>query len=281
MQETRLVGVVRPALLFLLLFCAFPARAQRFWPDAVDTVQVVAQRVTPEEKMKARNPTAAVSYIPLGPEAPAGRDLGDLLDRSAGLHVHRYGGLGAFSLVGVRGSTPGQVRICLDGVPVSDAGEASVNLALLPVRFLDHAEIYRGPIAPSFGGPPAAGVIDLVTPRSPAVPLSLTVAGGSAGAREASGRWGAGKGPWNAFLSGEYRYTDGRYLYRSDNGTRFDPTDDRTLPRENNDSLDRAWLWKGSFAPKSTGGPDGSAVRLDYTGQFLSRENGVAGYYRG
>jgi outer membrane receptor protein involved in Fe transport len=248
--------------------------------------------------------------VPLGEQATAGRDLGDLLDRTAGVQVLRYGGLGSFSLAGVRGSSPGQILVCLDGVPLATAGDGFVDLARLPVSSFGHAEVYRGAQVASFGGASAAGVINLITPVAQRTPWRLTLTGGSFGTSAARGQWGGARGPLSAFLSGQLRRSHGDFPYLDRNGTLFgNDTDDRMVHRANNDFHDAAFLGKGSWriplsaagddpsqaagptdatSPSGAIGPTGmggatdpigatGVLRLDYTAQQFRRDGGVPG----
>jgi iron complex outermembrane receptor protein len=249
----------------------------RFWPGVVDTVEVAAPRPQPLDSPARR--TGFSTYIPLGPEAPADRDLSDLLDRTAGVHVHRYGGLGAFALASIRGSAPGQVLVCLDGVPVASAGDGLVNLALLPASSLEHAEVFRGPQTASFGGPPSAGVINLVSPESPSVPLRLSAGAGSFGTATAGGQWGGARDGVGGLLSAQYRRSRGNFSYLDRNGTLFRNTsDDRIVRRANNDFEDASLLWK-TFAqtPGRSRAAPGPAARVEYVGQRFARAGGVPG----
>lgn len=239
-----------------------------FWPMEIDTVRVDAARLTPREALRLA-PTFA-TYVALGPEAPLGRDLADLIDRTAGLHVHRYGGLGALTLASVRGSTPGQVKVCLDGVPIANAGDGFVNLALLPVASLEHAEIYRGAETVGFGGAPSAGVLQLITPDAARTPLTLAAGAGSFGTRLTRGTWGGARGAASVLVSGEYRASEGDFPYRNRNGTLFDNTsDDRTVPRANNDFEEASFLAKAGLSV--------DRARIDYTAQRLDRASGIPG----
>jgi len=255
------------------LAAAPPALAQTLWPagssgssgspDSVtaiaDTIVVTARRHDPHLELARRSGFATV--IPLGAEAPAERDLADLLDRTAGLQVHRYGGLGAFSQAGVRGSAPGHVQVCLDGVPVASAGDGFVNLALLPVAIFGHAEVLRGAQTSSYGGPPAAGVINLVSPQVMKVSPRFAGGGGSFGTSHLRGLWGHTWGPGGVYVAGQLRRSDGDFEYTDRNGTYFQNTeDDSTVSRKNNDFEDRALLARASLRwplPSSRGGPPG------------------------
>lgn len=269
------------ASLLLILGAPTSATAQALWPVPLDTVQVTAPRPHAAESRVRRAGFATV--VPLGERAPAGRDLGDLLDRIVGVQVHRYGGLGSFSLAGVRGSSPGQVLVCIDGVPLASAGDGFVDLARLPASSFGQAEIYRGAQVASCGGPPAAGVINLVTPTAGAMPWRLTLSGGSFGTGVARGQWGGVRGPLAALFSGQLRRSRGDFRYLDRNGTLFgNNADDRMVRRANSDFRDAAFLGKGSWRIGSPPGHDDTTGvpcvwRLDYTGQRFSRDGGVPG----
>lgn len=285
----------------IFVLCApVSAQGQRLWPEVVDTVRVTAPRPTVREEL-ARG-SGFSTYVPLGASASSSRELSDLLDRTAGVHVHRYGGLGAFSMATVRGSSAGQVLICIDGVPVSSAGEGLVSLSLFPLSSLEHAEIYRGPQTVAFAGPAAAGVINLVTPPVQPVPLRLSGGVGSFGTATVRGQWGARHGVLSGLLSGQYRRSRGDFQYRNRNGTYYQNTaDDTVVRRANNDFHDLALLFKASAnvfpsdpprQRQANGSEDAGNVeragedvrtaatpglRLEYTLQRMTRKSGIPG----
>ncbi|MBD3162701.1 MAG: TonB-dependent receptor plug domain-containing protein, partial [Candidatus Eisenbacteria bacterium] len=262
------------ALVGIAILCALPSTGSAvhpeppLWPAEIDTLHVTADRPSPEERLRQR--TGFSTLVPLGADAPADRDLGDLLDRTAGIHVHRYGGSGSFSLASVRGSTPGQVKVAIDGVPIAAAADGSVNLSNLPLASFQHVEIYRGAQTESFGGPPAAGVINLVTDADVALRDRVSIGVGSYGARNAAAHWSRAIRPIRALVSGEYRTADGDFPFHSNNGTPFNPDDDHEAKRRNNDVEALHLLWKTSIG-------DRDRAWADYTGIYSNAENGVPG----
>jgi outer membrane receptor protein involved in Fe transport len=67
-------------------------------------------------------------------------DVSEILDSAVGVDVRRYGGLGSFSAISIRGSTAEQVQIYLDGVPLTRAVGGGVDLGTLPVRGIKSIE---------------------------------------------------------------------------------------------------------------------------------------------
>src|SRR5262249_56257961 len=134
--------------------------------------------------------------------APAGvNTLADARATAPGVQVRRYGGLGSSSTVAVRGFSPGQVQVYLDGVPLSRANNEVVNLSDLPLDAIDRVEVYRGvtPLVFAQSGP--GGVVNLVPRRPGAEPVTAaSVSYGSFETRKVDLARSASEGPW-AYLA--------------------------------------------------------------------------------
>jgi len=200
--------------------------------DAViSTIEVTAAPI--EEATSDQSAFATVVQIR---DQPAeGQTLTDVLDDSVGVQVRRFGGLGDFATVSIRGSSPGQVRIYLDGVPLTRARSETVNLADLPLDQLDRVEVYRGVSPLAVSASALGGVINLVTRAPRDEPsFSLIAGGGSFGTRKVSSSASMAGGPWSGFVSASYLGSEGDFSFRDDNGTPENPNDDETVDRENN-----------------------------------------------
>jgi vitamin B12 transporter len=240
------------------------------WPDAIDTVKVVARRPFPEECINL--PRGFVQVVPLGPSIPASRDLGDLLDGVAGVEVRRLGGVGAVSLVSIRGSAPSQVEVLIDDTPLAAGPDGVANLSLLPAHLFTRVEVGRGPLA-SIDGGSGAGVIRLVAPERFDLPLSARAGVGSFGSRSFSAAGGLARGPVSFFLSGGTMAARGDYPYLDRGSTPFESADDRIVRRSNNALDQRDLLSRARFRP--SGRADRFSV--DYLVQALWRDSGVPG----
>lgn len=256
---------------WLWLFGAFPpfaaAQDPLFWPDVVDTVDVIAPRPFPEETIGRKHGFTQV--IPLGTTAPASADLGDLLDRAVGVQVRRYGGLGAVTLASVRGSSPSQVQVAINDTPISTAPDALANLSLLPIRSFDHVELARGPLAVA-GGPGAAGVIRLITPDEYEIPPRLRFSVGSFGTTSISATAGIARGSLSLLAAGGRLASEGDYKYLDRRGTPLNISDDEIVRRQNNafhqeDLLIQA-RWNAS-----------RRVRIETLGHGLWKDAGIPG----
>ena len=71
---------------------------------------------------------AFVEVVPVE-RGGGGVDLPLILDQAVGVKTRRYGGLGSFSTVSIRGSTAEQVQVFLDGVSLNQAMGGGVDPA--------------------------------------------------------------------------------------------------------------------------------------------------------
>ncbi|MCW5893481.1 MAG: TonB-dependent receptor [bacterium] len=162
--------------------------------------------------------------------------LADALSDSVGVQVRRFGGLGDFATVSVRGFSPRQVQVYLDGVPLSRAENETVDLSELPLDAVERVEVYRGTTPLRFAQAGPGGVVNVVSRRPGASPVTAASASyGSFETRKVDVTRSATVGDWDYLLFGHYMGTLGDFQYRDDVGTPENPDDDRELTRINND----------------------------------------------
>lgn len=180
-----------------------------------------------------RLPTAFVTE--LRPEASprAAELLPEILRQVPGVHVQQYGGLGAFSVMSLRGGSPGQVALFLDGTPLTSAAHSVVSLADLPATAVERIEVYRGASPLGLGPAGATGAVNLVTARD-ARPPEAGVMRGSFDTWEARGSARAARATLAGYAHLGYQGSDGDFTYHDDNGTWFNLEDDSVEPRRNN-----------------------------------------------
>jgi vitamin B12 transporter len=110
------------------------------------------------------------------------KDLADLLSDAEGVYVRRFGGAGDRSELSIRGSSPSQVVVTIDGVRANSVLTGGLDLSRVCLPLLDRVEIVRGAGSTQEGSGAIGGVVNLVT-RS-AAPGSETRAAFSGGAFE-------------------------------------------------------------------------------------------------
>ncbi len=256
-------------LLVALVGVIASARAAERQGEVLGEVVVTAPPA-PEEAAR-RDPTAFATIVDTRSAPTRVETLTDALADTVGVQVRRFGGLGDFSTVSIRGSSAGQVQVYLDGVPLSRADNEVVNLADLPLDAVDHVEVYRGttPLAFAQSGP--GGVVNIVTRRPGAAPLTAASASyGSFDTRKVDVARGASAGAWDYLAFAHYLGSAGDFAFTNDLGTTAFPGDDRTEARANN-AFDAGDLTaRVGYRPTP-------AVHATLTSDTFARQEGVPG----
>ncbi|WP_394835710.1 TonB-dependent receptor [Pendulispora rubella] len=111
---------------------------------------------------KLQQSAEAVTVVDTRRAQQQSADLGEVLARAQGVAVQRLGGLGANTRLYLNGCNEEEVRFFLDGVPFEYAG-FPLDVANVPINFVQRAEIYRGVVPIRFGVDALCGALNLVT----------------------------------------------------------------------------------------------------------------------
>ncbi len=193
----------------------------------------------------------APSYEEIKPEAWEGRGLSaaEVLSALPGIQSYKQGGMGSFQTVSIRGIAARNILICMDGVPLNDAGGGAADLGAIDLNGIEKIEVYKDRVPVKFGGSGLGGAINFVT-------KSAVYKGGNGAGnqgfenRGAHGRAIATIGSHNSFEgaaqisaspkdSVEFsatisaRHSDNDYEFLNRNGTAYNKDDDFTDKREN------------------------------------------------
>lgn len=229
---------------------------------------VTADRST---ETQARSPTGFSSSIDTAEHIEQMETTADVLAESVGVQVRRFGGLGTFSTVSIRGSAANQVQVYLDGVPLSLARNETVNVANLPLDSLQRIEVYRGTAPIEFATPGIGGVINLVTKSPSIAPATEAMASyGSFETRKVD--LSHSQQVHGVDLLGFLTYlgSAGDFPFLDDNGTPLNPFDDHQATRHNNvfNSIEGLLKAGHSFS---------SGLRVDIASDTFSKDEGVPG----
>ncbi len=178
--------------------------------------------------------TGFAETLDVAESAETVESVSDVLSDSVGVQVRRLGGLGSFGSAGIRGSTPQQVPIYLDGVRLQGAGHSVIDLGRIGLDFLDSIEIFRGTAPVSYGISGIGGLISLNT-RSFDTPV--TEVAGSVGSWDSARihlLHGTRVDQTTALSLLSAQHSAGNFIYLNRNGTHADTSDDALAPRQNN-----------------------------------------------
>ena len=151
----------------------------------VQEVVVTATR-TPQPLVKTLATTTVITSLDIERQQP--KDLGTLLGRVSGLDFRDSGGRGSTSGVFVRGASPKQTLILIDGVRSASATLGSTAISNIPVESIERIEIVKGPSSGLYGADAVGGVIQIFTKKGSESGLSGKVSAtvGSHSLRERS-----------------------------------------------------------------------------------------------
>jgi vitamin B12 transporter len=136
----------------------------------------------------------------------------DALRSVPGVDLSETGGPGGTIAVRLRGASPGQTLVMIDGIRVNDPSGApgEFDFSLLPPTLIERIEVLRGPQSALYGSDAIGGVINYITLSGREAPGGrVRMEGGSFGTKEASARYAGVSGPFDYALSGGYSDVDG------------------------------------------------------------------------
>lgn len=171
-------------------------------------------------------PPSAVAKVVIAP-TDVDRQLGDLADmlqRAAGLHVVRTGGMGDYTGVSVWGSSENQVNIYVDGVLRNRANDGSMFLGDWDLSRVERVEVYKGLAPDNLAGSPMGGAINIITRAGgQGAGGRGAIGAGSFGTLRANGSAEYRKAGWRGRFEAARNQADGDFIYYDDNGTEFKP----------------------------------------------------------
>ena len=167
-------------------------------------------------------------------------NLSEVLEQEVGVQMRPSGGIGSLSTVILRGASSEQVVVYLDGVPINDASGGPVDLSMIPISSIERIEIYRGSTPLVLGNPSIGGAVNIITRRTEKSAIEQGGASGQLSASIASFHTyklsavsSLSHDDEDFLLNASYLQSKNDYSFLNDNGTQFNPDDDRVEERQN------------------------------------------------
>ena len=238
--------------------------------DKVEVIGSSQEKETGKTKSIKSDPTGFTEVIDAEKFRGRYTSLTDVLEREAGVRVRRFGGLGSYSTLSIRGSNANQVRIYVDGVPLNNAQGGEVNLSDLSFDNLEKIEIYKSGSSPGFSGSAIGGTVNLVTSKSTRKPSTrFIISGGSLNTFKFSASHNANSDNVRYSLFAQQEKSDQNFTFRSNNGTFFKTFDDFDDKRRNAQFNRYNFTGNVSFDIKQT--------TITLLNDFNYRQNGIPG----
>jgi iron complex outermembrane receptor protein len=160
-------------------------------------------------------------------------DLPAVLEQISGVSVRRTGGFGEYADAAIRGNSPKQVQVFLDGIPLNSAAGGAVDLSKIPLSSLRDVTVYKGTAPLELLGNTAGAVISLRSGRAIAMTTGILETG-SFGYRKAGTFIRKKIGATTHQFSVDYSGARNDYPFEDDNGTRYNPDDDAMKKKNHN-----------------------------------------------
>lgn len=178
------------------------------------------------------DPTFSSSVIDLS-DTPPFVKLPQVLREAGGIISRDFSGNGAFSNFSLRGGSPEDTVLFLEGIPLYDFRWGTGEGNSFPLWMLERVEVYKTSIPSSMPLGNMNGAVNLNLKKNEGG-LSLNIYGGSFSSGGGNITGGYGKEKWAFTLGAGYEYTEGNFSFHNDNGTPFNPQDDFEDRRKNN-----------------------------------------------
>lgn len=263
-----------------------PARAQeRAAPeDSLPLIRVPPIVVTATRSETPREEVAsAISVVSREEiERRQYRSASEALEDVPGVAIARAGGPGGQTSVFLRGASPDQTLVLIDGVEMNDpsAPAAAFDFANVLLHDVDRIEVLRGPQSPLYGSNAMGGVIQIFTRRGEDRERALLRGeAGSFGTWRSTASASGGTGTLRWAATGTREETDGISVNEALSG---DPEEDRNRATGFSGRLDwapvpglqTAFTVRGNATETGLdqGGPDGDDPNFEIeTDEFVVR----------
>ena len=237
-------------------------------PTQLPAVEVRGQYLG--AKQRIRDSTMFATVVDVSESTAQVDSIADVLSESVGVQVRRFGGLGAFSTVSIRGSTPSQVGVYLNGVRLNQANVGLVDLGDIPLDNVERIEIYRGFSPLQLGAGSIGGSINLVTRQVVGETVNrVSSSYGSYDTRKFTLYRSQAFTNLGYVVLFNYTGSEGDFEFFDDNGTPFNPFDDEVTKRQNNDFQ--------SFNINAKGEMTVAGWNITLLDDFFTKDQGVPG----
>ena len=153
--------------------------------------------------------------------------LAELLARQPGIQYVANGGVGSNSSVFIRGASPNQSIVLIDGQRISSATTGSAALSRIPIDQVERIEILRGPASSLYGADAIGGVIQIFT-RSGEGPMRVNASTGYGSSNTSDSTVGVSGGTelLSYSMQAGYTNTNGFNTIRDRNNISYNPDRD-------------------------------------------------------
>jgi vitamin B12 transporter len=185
MYGLRMARALAPGF-FTILLVSNASEAQQA-PDLLPPIVVTATR-SPLEISRSGSAITIIDSVEIEKSGATG--LADVLRNVPGLVMQGTSAIGSTTNATLRGSTPGQTLVLVDGIRVGDptGTDGALDLGAVAIVDVERIEVLRGPQSALYGSDAMGGVINIITRKGRiGNHASALIEGGSYGTLHARG----------------------------------------------------------------------------------------------
>ncbi|RMD96241.1 MAG: TonB-dependent receptor [Deltaproteobacteria bacterium] len=181
-----------------------------------DTVVVTGETIVIRaESITESDPSAFTTVIEVVDEKERFTEIPRLLGREAGVAVRSRGGVGQTTILSIRGASPEQVVVLLDGEPINTTQEGRFDPSTLPTTGIERIEIIRGGSGTRYGSGAIGGVVNIVTRKAEGMDLTGAATLGSFGTFQASASLAGGNDTIRGRVSATHLQSAGDFPFET------------------------------------------------------------------
>lgn len=136
-------------------------------------------------------------------------NLASILKNIVGVEITDYGTPGDIKSISIRGSSPEQVLVLIDGQVANGVQTGKIDLGLISADMIEKIEIYRGPASALYGANALGGVINIITKKGGKKEGTLSIHYGNFHTQKYNVSYQDRIDDYTYFLTGEYFKTEG------------------------------------------------------------------------
>lgn len=131
-----------------------------------ETAALNEVNVTGKSKVqRVREQAYNITSVDLKKTYNTSADLNQVLNKTTGVRIREYGGLGSAFNFSLNGFSGNQVKFFLDGVPMDSYGSA-LTLNNIPVNMAERIDVYKGVVPIELGADALGGAVNIVTNKN-------------------------------------------------------------------------------------------------------------------
>ena len=164
MKISVMKRINKHALIFLSAFLFILSNS--CWAEDVELDKIVVTPSRIEESSGSVGRT--VDVVTSGEiEKSGAQNLADALTTLTSVDMSDYGGPGAVKNIRMRGSTASQVLVSVDGRPINNPRDGTVDLSEIPLDNIARIEVVHGPGSGLYGSSAMGGIVNIITKNPP------------------------------------------------------------------------------------------------------------------